>query len=63
LKLIGEYQLMDYKETIVQKLACEDEETRYIAVVTPPILHSYATKRNTSEGVLYCSAECFLSRL
>ncbi len=39
------------------------QEAQRAHVLTPSILHSYAAKRNTSEGVLYCSAECFLSRL
>jgi len=41
----------------------EQSQITYRGVLTPPFLHSDAAKRNTSEGVLYCSAECFLSLL
>jgi len=37
--------------------------TEAVNVLTPPFLHTQAAKRNASEGVLYCSAECLRSRL
>ena len=47
--------------TILKKF--DNLHLKYICVLTPPFLHTQAAKRNASEGVLYCSAECLRSRL